>query len=196
MRSRSLLLAILFPLAVWTATHAGDQGPEPPNPLPGATWVDVTTHSGISVRLPNGFIRIVDAGGHIIIVYPDDQVVSLGTTHQDDLPALFPEGSISLAQLIRLVFQPDISGDSLDDMSNDLRSHALDMRRTLLAEGVDIERHAHGGTEVFAIKPRGDADLIAFVISESRPDVQLEILGRRLDKKLFDAILSTTSIEE
>jgi hypothetical protein len=138
----------------------------------------------------------VDAGGHLIIIYPDAQVVALGTTYESDLPALFPDGSISLAEFIRLVFRPDILGNMLDGISDEMRSHALDMRRTLRAEGADIEKHTHGGTEVFAIKRKAGDDLIAFVISDSRPDVQLEILGRRLDTTLFDAILSTTSIKE
>lgn len=191
MRKPTLITLVLHVFLTWSLLASAE-----PTADSQSTYADphirVTTASGIRVLLPAGFEEIIDTGSHLIVVYPGGKLISLGTTHQQDLPALFGDTEISLTDFIEATFDPDGTIASKNALPEALQQHAIDMRRSLLTEDKQLTVHAKGNVSSFLITPKAadsDADLIAFVTSRSHPNTQLEILGRGVKHKHFDDLV-------
>jgi hypothetical protein len=151
----------------------------------------VDTVAGFRLSAPGNVERVLDGGSSLILVYPDARSLTLVSTFQDDLPGWFEGKDTSLAEFVRMVFDPSTPVDI------PLGDAAHEMRDALLHGETKVLRHSAGPIEVYRLMfPEGPTTTRrerAFIISGTLPHAQLEISAAGLSAEEFEEILSSLS---
>ncbi|OOG23539.1 hypothetical protein B1C78_11020 [Thioalkalivibrio denitrificans] len=147
------------------------------------------TAVGFRLALPGNVERVIDGGAALIFIYPDARSVTLVSTFENDLSGWFEGKDTSLAEFVRMVFDPSTPVDiPLGDV-------AQEMRDALLHGETRVLRYSTGPVEIhrlmFTEDPTRGLRERAFVTSDTVPHAQLEISAEGISTKEFEEILSS-----